>query len=270
MRGWVDVLIREVLDHAARLLSESWDRDVLPLRASRLLHDRVRPFLGRLESDGYVVGRLWYQDHVLASIRRMVDRGSDVISIRQALLEVRQVADELTPQVLLEFHGRDPQRDEETNRRISAEWVRLTVSAARPAEAAADTSVIGKRTVQADLDRIRGVADRAHRLATLVTAHRLDTEEQVAVTDDDVERLLESISEIYARWSLPLRAVDVDTDIDHFEVGNRLGEALQLYDPAALREAIRAYLDALDPQERLPTRTELMQRMRIRYALPGE
>jgi hypothetical protein len=144
--------------------------------------ERTKPFLGKVEIDGYVVGRVWYQDHVLASIRRMVDAGKNVVSIRQALLDVRQVADELTPSVLLEFHGQDLRWDEETNLRMSEEWVRLTVRAARPDEPEADTSAIGKRTIQADLDRIRDIADRAHWLATLVTAHRLDKEEQVTVT----------------------------------------------------------------------------------------
>lgn len=255
----------EVLEHAARLLDMSWARDVLPLRASRMLHDRVKPLFGKVGIDGHIVGRLWYQDHVLSSIRRMVDTGQDVVSIRQALVEVRRIADEITPEILLELHGPDPQWTEELNTRMSQEWVRLTVVRARANEPDPDTSVIGRRTVQADLDRIRHVADRAHRLATLVSAHRLDTEEQVVVTDEEVEQLLEDISALYARWSLPLRAVDVDTDIDHFQVGYRLAEALQLYDHGIVTEAMREYLHSLDFQNRVPPRNELVKRMRVTY-----
>jgi hypothetical protein len=71
------------------------------------------------------------------------------------------------------------------------------------------------------------------------------------------------MAEIYARWSLALRGIDVDTDIGRFQVGNRMAEALQLYDLAAVREAIRGYLHALDPQEQLPTRAELLERIRV-------
>lgn len=266
-KGMINVSQRQLLERAAKRLDESWQRDVLPLRVSRLLHKRIRPFLAKVDSDGYMVGQLWYQDHVLSSIRRMVDKGNDVVSIRQALIDIRQIADELTPEVLLDFHGRDPQWDEETNVSMSKEWVRITVMGARPDEPEAPISVIGFRTVQADLDRIREVGDRAHRLATLVTAHRLESKESVSVTDEEVEELLEAVSEIYGRWSLPLRAVDVDTDIDHFQVGYRMAEALQLYDHDEVSNAIREILEELDFEERVPPRSELIKDVHAHYTV---
>lgn len=260
----MDTTPREALERAGRLMSISWERDVLPLRASRMLHERVKPLFGKLGTDGHVIGRLWFQDHVLSSIRRMVDTGEDVVSIRQALIEVRRVADEVTAEVLLEFHGREHE-DEALDLRLNAELIRLTVEGARPNEPDADISVIGKRTVQADLGRIREVANRAHRLATLVSAHRLETDEQIVVTDEEIEHLLASVSDIYSRWSLPLRAVDVDTRIDHFQVGYRTSEALHLYDHDRVGEAMREHLHSLGPRESMEPRSELVKQMRADY-----
>lgn len=247
----------------------SWERDALPLLASRMLHDRVRPHLSKLGNDGHIIGRIWYQDFVLSSLRRIVDTGDDAVSIRKALLEVRSVADELTPEVLLDFHG-PWHEDRQLDLRLSEETVRITVVGARPDEPSPDTSVIGMRTVQADLDRIREVADRAYRLATLVSSHRLDLDENVAVTDDEVEQLLADISAIYERWSLVLRAVSVDTDISRFSTGSRAAEALALYDNAAANDAVREHLRTRESVGPVPPRSELVERIQVSYRVEDE
>jgi hypothetical protein len=264
-----DTPVAAALERAARLMDVSWERDVLPLRVSRLLHDRIGPYLSRLGTDGHIIGRVWYQDFVLSSIRRMVDTGTDAMSVRRAPLEVRAAADELTPEVLLDFHG-PWHEDRQLDLQMAEETVRVTVVEARPNEPSPDTSVIGVRTVQADLDRIREVADRAYRLATLVSSHRLDLEEEVAVTDDEIGQLLTDISAIYQRWSLVLRAVSVDTDISRFQVGSRAAEALSLYDRTAVSDAVHDYIRTRREAGRLPPRAELVERIRVSYHLHDE
>lgn len=260
--------IDATLDRSVRLLEESWSRDVMPLRVSRLVHSAIAPYLAKFGNDGIVVGRVWYRDHLLSSIRRMVDTGDDVMSIRQALIELRRVADELSVDQLIEFHRRRSQghQDPEVDAALMADSVRLVVREARPDNADADTSIVGVRTVQADLDRIRDVADRAHALATSVTAHRLEDPDEIRITEEEVEQLLDDVAAIYRRWSLILRRVDVDVDIQHFTTGKKLARAMRLFDQDAFVGAVISYNEAQRNAGKPPESIhDLEERVRVEY-----
>lgn len=134
------------------------------------------------------------------------------------------------------------------------------------------TPVIDVRVVQSELDMIQTVADKAHQIATSSVAHRLHEAEDFEtepLTHDEVSELLEQLAGIYRRWSLLLRFVDVDTDIDHFARGGQLLTALNLHDDEKLRAAISEALHSRFESGQTPISRRAMEKLaKVSYHIP--
>jgi len=147
------------------MLETSWIRDVYPLQVSMAEYDRLAKPLVRYA--GSILIQMWHVDYLLIGCRRLVDDGTDVISIRRALINLRRVGDDLTPGVLATYRSHRGVGAEAAAQDAVEDDLERELGTPRGA-------FVGKQGVQPDLDTIGMVADRVKRLVTHGVAHRLD------------------------------------------------------------------------------------------------
>ena len=230
------------------MLNESFDYDVKPLALSQLVRRGIAPQMGKFDTAGRLLMQFWYVDYALAACRRITGRGEDEISVYRALNTLLDVADDLNVEALFEHHRALGNADDDYphDRPLMAQSIRVVVEGARPGEEAPSADVVGRATVEADLRRLHEVASDAAELATRRTAHRLTAERieerggDFTVTVEEIDELVEAVSQIYARWALLLRRVDVDASVAHLNPGQKLEQALRLYDRDAITQAVLA------------------------------
>lgn len=228
----------ERIDAIVEMLETSWIRDVYPLQVSMAEYDRLAKPLDRYP--GSMLIQMWHVDYLLIGCRRLVDDGTDVISVRRALINLRTVGDELTPVTLAAYRSHIGV-DAEAARRDAVEGDLQRELGIAPGDP------IGKPGVQADLNAISQVADRVKRLVTHGVAHRLDKPRPPGLTRGEVEKLLENLHEIYVRWSIVLRATDVFAQPGDQHMLGPVVRALELFDWESYIEAQTEALSKVGP-----------------------
>lgn len=176
--------------------------------------------------------------------------GDDALSIRKALHKLRAMAGRVGPSELMasrRAHSPHVEDSEETLVR----------------EAPFGDGRLDVRAVQADLDRIRDVADRVHAVATNTVAHRLDAKAE-PVSGAEVVRLVKDLAEIYRDWSVVLRATDVFTNQEDQNLLRPVVRALTLFDWEEYVEASGDAMRRLGPASAVGF-DDLDGRARIEY-----
>lgn len=218
-RPSLDELVGNVLE-----LLEATRDDVLTLRTSLMLHRSIAEDLSRYDVGGHLV-HVWFVHYALITSRRLLGRGRDERSFFQALVRLRDRADELTVEELMRITGlaEGDRRDVERN-------LGLLVHGDEKATAQQLTMA----AVQADLDRLKK-ADDICAAATSRIAHKLP-DPGPAVLIDDIEALADTLLDVYSRWRLTLDAVHVVTDVDYLDRSRPMATALRLFDWEAFVE----------------------------------
>lgn len=242
------------LGKIADIFERAWLQDLVLLRASQVNYDTLREALADYDGSHFI--STWYRDHLLAGCRRLVDRGDDVVSMREALLRLRRIAGDLTPEVIARHR-----MTRENSRSFQEELSEVRNWLERGTNEDGENPLL-MREVQSDLDRIRDVGDRVHDLATHQLAHRLEGELPATVTYGEIYGLLETLGKIHARWSVLLRATDVDQRIGHLDRMRSVSNALRLFDPEEYVEAIGTEQRS---REYSVTFSELEERARLEY-----
>lgn len=269
--------LSSTLERARLLLEDSFDLDLKPLAMSQLVRRSIAPHMGKYATAGRLVLEYWYVDYALAACRRLAGRGKDEVSVYRALETLLAVADDLTAEVLFEHHRSLGHADPEYPHDLPlvGQSIRFVVDGARPDSEPLKTDVVGRATVEADMDRLEEVTLRVAELATRRTAHRLTPERieerggDFSITIADIDNLVETVSQIYKRWALLLRRVSVDTTVSHLDPARALALALRLYDPEAFRDVMFAHnREAMsDPDRSVTNLGELADRVRVHYVI---
>lgn len=203
-------ILRELLE-ISQIFKRAWAEDLLQLQVSRVTYQTIAEPLSSYQAS--IVLHMWYRDHLLVGCRRLVDEGRDAISIRRALLRLMTIADDVTPELLVQQRVSEVPTSDEEQKRDLAQVLQMLQSYFQPSTAG--PNALGKGAVQSDLDRIKDVSDRVHVLSTQQIAHRLVSQTRQTLTFGEIHDLLEILSDIHHLWSLLLRRTDVMTNVEH-------------------------------------------------------
>lgn len=253
--------LHDRLDELTGALRWCW-RQAVELKTGREFWSEIRPALtGDYGNAGWMLW-LWYTDWTLAGCRRLVDTSKKYgpRSLVNTLRGLHTIAPQVTPAVLAEvWKAQEFVHDEGDLEERARHELALIVHGGGDHQVDALT----RRVVKDDEERLMKVHEAVVSLANR-RVHASDPDDDVpAVTEDDVNALLDDVIAAANRWVGLIDRTELDDQPVRISGARPFRRALELFDWREYVEATGEEQHRRGPQT---SRVEVEADVRVRYA----